>query len=53
VRGVGCWFVVDSLMSIAAGAPLNAIFNVGFLLLFVVPVWTAPELGTEYISGAA
>ena len=53
VTGVGCWFVVDSLMSIAAGAPLNAFFNVGFLLLFVVPVWTAPEMGSEYISGAA
>lgn len=33
------WFVVDSLGSIAAGAPMNALFNIGFLLLFVIPLW--------------
>ena len=33
------WFVVDSSMSLAAGALLNAFFNVGFLLVFAVPVW--------------
>lgn len=33
------WFVVDSLGSVAAGAPVNALFNIGFLLLFAVPVW--------------
>ena len=33
------WFVIDSAMSVAAGAALNAIFNVGFLLVFAVPVW--------------
>ena len=33
------WFVVDSSMSIAAGAILNAFFNVGFLLIFALPVW--------------
>ena len=38
--GIGGWFVVDSSMSIAAGAPLNALFNVGFLLLYYVPVWS-------------
>jgi hypothetical protein len=38
--GIGGWYVVDSSMSIAAGAPLNALFNTGFLLLFYVPVWT-------------
>lgn len=47
VTGVGSWFVVDSLMSIAAGAPLNAVLNVGFLLVFVLPVWSAPKLGSE------
>ncbi len=42
--GIGGWFAVDSSMSIAAGAPLNAVFNVGFLLLFYIPVWSlAPE----------
>ena len=39
LMSVGTWFVVDSLASIIAGAPLNAVFNVGFLLLFFVPVW--------------
>jgi hypothetical protein len=33
------WFVVDSSMSIAAGAILNAFFNIGFLLVFALPVW--------------
>lgn len=37
---IGAWFVVDSTMSVAAGAPLNALFNVGFLLLFYAPVWS-------------
>jgi hypothetical protein len=53
LTGVGCWFVVDSLMSVAAGAPLNAFLNVGFLLVFLVPVWTGPEMGSDRISGAA
>jgi hypothetical protein len=34
----GTWFVIDSLGSIAAGAPLNALLNVGFLLAFVLPL---------------
>lgn len=37
------WFVVDSAMSIAAGAFLNAILNVGFLLVFALPVWKPLE----------
>ena len=37
--GIGGWYIVDSSMSIAAGAPLNALFNTGFLLLFYIPVW--------------
>ena len=39
LSGIGAWFVVDSLGSIAAGAPLNAALNVGFLLAFVAPLW--------------
>lgn len=34
----GSWFVIDSAGSIIAGAPLNAVFNIGFLLLFVIPL---------------
>jgi hypothetical protein len=33
------WFVVDCTASIMAGAPFNAVMNVPFLLLFVVPLW--------------
>ena len=33
------WFVIDSAMSVAAGAALNAFFNIGFLLVFALPVW--------------
>ncbi len=50
LAGIGAWFLVDSSMSIAAGAPLNAAFNTGFLLLFYVPLWkpidAAPGLTT-------
>lgn len=38
LTSIGTWFVMDSLGSIAAGAPLNAVFNVGFLLLFLIPL---------------
>lgn len=37
--GIGSWYVVDSSMSFAAGAPLNVLFNTGFLLIFFVPAW--------------
>ncbi len=37
--GIGSWYLVDSAMSFAAGAPLNVLFNTGFLLIFVLPVW--------------
>lgn len=33
------WFVVDCTASIIAGAPFNAVMNVPFLLLFIVPLW--------------
>lgn len=36
---IGTWFFVDSLGSIAAGASLNALFNLGFLALFMIPLW--------------
>ena len=37
--GIGSWFLVDSSMSVAAGAPMNVLFNLGFLGIFVLPVW--------------
>lgn len=33
------WFAVDCTASAVAGAPFNAVMNVPFLLLFVVPLW--------------
>ncbi|GAB5467309.1 MAG: hypothetical protein Kilf2KO_03390 [Rhodospirillales bacterium] len=35
---IGAWFLLDSGGSILAGAPMNALYNVGFLLLFYVPL---------------
>ena len=35
---IALWFVIDSSMSIAAGAPLNAVLNLSFLALFSLPV---------------
>lgn len=35
---LGAWFVVDSLGSIIAGAPLNALLNMGFLPIFLIPL---------------
>ncbi len=31
------WFTIDSLASIIAGAPMNVVLNLGFLLAFIVP----------------
>lgn len=39
LSSISFWFVIDSLGSIFAGAPINAALNVGFLLLFLVPLW--------------
>ena len=40
IKSFASWFVIDSAMSIAAGAPLNVIGNTAFLLLFMLPVWS-------------
>ena len=42
------WFVVDSSMSVAAGAPVNVVGNLVFLALFIGPV-----LGLESYEHAA
>ena len=41
LKSIFTWFVIDSSMSFAAGAPLNVVGNIGFLLIFVLPVWNA------------
>lgn len=38
VQSVWVWFVLDSAGSILAGIPLNAVSNVGFLLILMVPL---------------
>ena len=40
LTSVGAWFVVDSTASIVAGAPLNAVLNLGFLFMFYLPLWS-------------
>ena len=47
LTSIGSWFVVDSLGSLAAGAPVNALFNVGFLVLFFWPVWRSQRPQTQ------
>ena len=39
LTGILAWFVTDSTGSILSGYPINALFNVGFLLLAVGPLW--------------
>ena len=43
LTSVGIWFVVDSLGSILAGAWPNALLNIVFLELFLIPLWRAPK----------
>ncbi len=33
------WYVVDSIGSCASGVPSNAVFNTGFLILLLTPLW--------------
>jgi hypothetical protein len=39
------WFVVDSVGSVLAGAAFNVVINLVFLLMFVVPLSGARQLG--------
>ena len=39
LTSIGIWFVVDGVGSVAAGAPVNALMNITFLLLFFIPLW--------------
>ena len=41
VTSIVAWFIVDSAGSVLSGAPLNALFNTSFLLIFCVPLWRA------------
>ncbi len=39
LTSIGIWFIVDGAGSVAAGAPVNALMNITFLLLFYIPLW--------------
>lgn len=39
LSSIGTWFIIDGIGSVAVGAPVNALYNVGFLALFVLPLW--------------
>lgn len=39
LAGIFAWFVIDGAGSIFAGAPMNALYNISFLLLFLIPLW--------------
>jgi hypothetical protein len=42
--GLAVWFVIDSVASFVAGAPLNTVLNIVFLALFAIPLLrTAPN----------
>ncbi|MBL7716347.1 MAG: hypothetical protein JNL01_12850 [Bdellovibrionales bacterium] len=38
IQSVWVWFAIDSLGSIFAGIPLNAVSNISFLLMLLVPL---------------
>lgn len=38
IQSVWLWFVLDSAGSILSGIPLNAVSNVGFLLVLMIPL---------------
>jgi hypothetical protein len=37
-QSVWVWFLIDSTGSVIAGLPLNAVSNIGFLLVLIVPL---------------
>lgn len=39
------WFVIDSIGSVLAGAPLNVLGNTSFLLIFCLPLWLHGRIG--------
>ncbi|MEM7379082.1 MAG: hypothetical protein AAF460_16470, partial [Pseudomonadota bacterium] len=53
LAGFLTWFVVDGAGSVASGNPSNLVFNTGFLLLGVGPLWrpaVAPAPDTQAVN---
>lgn len=46
LASVTAWFLVDSTGSVLAGTPMNVLFNVPFLLAFVVPLLRTSRTAT-------
>jgi hypothetical protein len=44
VQSTGVWFTLDSGGSILAGLPLNALSNVIFAIVLLVPLWKLKEM---------
>lgn len=47
MTGITLWFLIDSAGSIIAGAPLNVLFNLGFVALFYLPLRRIPKSFTS------
>jgi hypothetical protein len=45
LTGMLAWFATDSAGSVLSGYPVNALFNIGFLLLAVGPLWWPAKAG--------
>jgi hypothetical protein len=45
LTGAFTWFTIDSCASMLAGAPVNVLLNVGFLLAILWPTWQIPAGG--------
>lgn len=47
LTSVVLWFIVDGVASVAAGASFNAVLNIGFLVLFLIPLTGAAKPDAE------
>ena len=52
LASIGTWFVTDGIGSVAAGAPLNVLLNVPFLLMFALPVMWSGRQSFDIEHGA-
>ena len=43
---IGSWWTIDSLGSVIAGAPLNAVLNLAFVAIFLLPLWRDTRTAT-------
>lgn len=47
------WYIVDSIGSCASGAPSNAVFNTGFLIMLLSPLWLVARAQKQFSSHQA